>query len=327
MRKNKFFLTIIALALAGCGGGGGASSAVGQAGGGSGSNGGTGGGNNGVLERSYVDSPVEGINYTCYDPSDDSEPSKSGITDKDGHFYVPQALKYGVCSFSIGNFGIEAQDIDTIKSTPVIYPGDVSVAQLYQTIDLDGNASNGINISAEERELIEKLAEENGWGNMSDTPLVSGGQQAEDFLANLATVINSKISGAKCHAVSEEDAKRHLDESKFGKPYALEGHSVELKSNIEGADYKDVRGSFSNKMTNFNYSIIPPGGKVTFRMAEVKVVEREYIVFDTVLDDLGFDYLHLVGTNGNTMTFEAYVGDQGPKKDEKVGEVTITITK
>jgi len=97
-----------------------------------------------TLEGTFVDSAVAGINYECGD--------NSGVTDIDGKFDYNLGDS---CTFKIGDFSIGSIDNMTVEA-PVVTPFDVAVddeqaikiASILQTIDADGDPSNGIDITS-----------------------------------------------------------------------------------------------------------------------------------------------------------------------------------
>ena len=96
----------------------------------------------------FVDSPVAGINYTTI--SLNPEQNRQGTTNLQGEFeYFPG----GSIAFSIGDI-----DFPFTRSNPTVSPLDfgfgsidsldtVNAARLLQTLDVDGDPSNGITIS------------------------------------------------------------------------------------------------------------------------------------------------------------------------------------
>ncbi len=84
----------------------------------------------------YVDSAVEGVNFQCG--------SESGVTDNNGTFTFESGSD---CNFTLG--GVKLRDINgsLLEDNITILETNETVAQLLQTLDSDGNASNGIQIS------------------------------------------------------------------------------------------------------------------------------------------------------------------------------------
>jgi len=115
MKKRVFFngmAIITVLSLAGCGGGG-SSTATGY----------------------YVDSAIEGVEYTCG--------SQSGITDASGAFNFEQGSD---CQFSLGDTVLRHTDAKNLSNNVQIVEDNIDVARFLQSIDKDGNPDNGIQI-------------------------------------------------------------------------------------------------------------------------------------------------------------------------------------
>ncbi len=83
----------------------------------------------------YVDAAVKGVNYQCG--------NQSGTTDINGTFRFQIGSN---CNFTVG--GVKLRDINAslLENNITILETNVTVAQLLQTLDSDGNASNGIQI-------------------------------------------------------------------------------------------------------------------------------------------------------------------------------------
>ena len=104
------------------------------------------GGDDPTVSTAYlVDSNVTGVNYRCG--------SQSGSTGTDGSFRFEQGQ---VCTFSIGatQFSVAADRLAANKNvTPFdVFTDDdekvINLARLLQTLDSDGNVTNGIEINA-----------------------------------------------------------------------------------------------------------------------------------------------------------------------------------
>ncbi len=84
----------------------------------------------------YIDSAIKGVNYQCG--------NESGITDENGTFTFERGSD---CNFTLG--GVKLRDINAslLEDNITILETNVTIAQLLQTLDSDGNASNGIHIA------------------------------------------------------------------------------------------------------------------------------------------------------------------------------------
>jgi len=101
-----------------------------------------------VLERVvgkgyYVDSAVEGVEYDCGE--------KHGITDENGTFEFDTDKG---CKFRLGEVKLRDLNITALDDNVTVLEDNITVAQLLQTLDADGNASNGIQILDGAREVV-----------------------------------------------------------------------------------------------------------------------------------------------------------------------------
>jgi len=91
----------------------------------------------------YVDSAIEGVNYSCG--------TQSGVTGIDGNFTFEVNKN---CTFKLGTLTLREVDASVLKDGLTILEDQPDVARLLQTLDVDGNASNGIEVS-EAAKLLE----------------------------------------------------------------------------------------------------------------------------------------------------------------------------
>jgi|GEM_PF-2927247 len=139
MRKRIFIwggMAALLLGLSACGGGGSSSSST---------------SNDGaeMVTGVFVDSPVAGIDYTC-------SSGDFGLTNAAGEFTCPSGDSV---EFFLGGYSLGSCDVDEIVSPFDLYPESeaaaANVAQLLQTVDADGDPSNGITIPEDFSELDE----------------------------------------------------------------------------------------------------------------------------------------------------------------------------
>ncbi|MGL5392786.1 MAG: hypothetical protein ACRDA8_15655, partial [Shewanella sp.] len=143
MKKNILALSVVAalssLALAGCGGGGDGAS--------------TDNGNNGgnatkpAGSATFIDSPVEGLAYTCG--------SYSAFTNKQGQFFFNDG---DTCAFKLGSILLGETQVKNGQTLVTPYTiaknGDkdiaIRIAALLQTMDADNDPKNGIELRKEQ---------------------------------------------------------------------------------------------------------------------------------------------------------------------------------
>jgi len=83
----------------------------------------------------YVDNAVEGVNYKCG--------NQEGITDENGTFHFENGQN---CTFVLGDLTLREVNASSLEDNVSVLEDNTTVAQLLQTLDRDGNASNGIQI-------------------------------------------------------------------------------------------------------------------------------------------------------------------------------------
>ena len=141
-----------------------------------------------------IDSPVEGAGYNCG--------GKTGLTESDGKFECPSLP----VSFNIG--GVQLGQVAVLPSDNKVFPQDIvgvsressddskvlNMAMVLQSLDSDGDASNGITIS---KEQFDRLVDSFDVQSL----------RTEDIKARIvAQDINVQFKAT-------QDVKAHLDES------------------------------------------------------------------------------------------------------------------
>jgi len=182
----------------------------------------------------YLDSAVSGVKYKCGD--------QEGLTGTDGSFTFEEGES---CTFTLA--GIELRNVDASKLTDgaKILEDNVNVAQFLQSLDKDGNATNGITISPE---IVQVLST----GDVAKLP------ENEEELKNVVKLLeDAKNSGHveySGHAVTPAQAAAHLDDTKG--EIVAEGKTFTFPSKFYGEIKKDYNGGDSYKFEadSFNFS-------------------------------------------------------------------------
>ena len=99
----------------------------------------------------YVDSAVSGVKYTCG--------TRTGSTDTAGAFMFEKGKK---CTFSIGGIVLREVSADQLVDQVKIVEDDLKVARFLQSIDTDGDPSNGIQITDKVLDILEQALKDNG---------------------------------------------------------------------------------------------------------------------------------------------------------------------
>jgi hypothetical protein len=167
-------LTLGAIAmLTGCGGGGddGASSSA--------------------LGRGfYIDSPVDGVHYLCG--------NQEGTTDSKGMFKFQKSYS---CTFTLGTVILRNVPSTQLSDGISIVENEIATATFLQTLDADGNASNGIQITPEIAKTIKEA--------IHTTAIPQGSADLSAIFNTLktsATSYNGKI-------VTEQEAQQHVEQT------------------------------------------------------------------------------------------------------------------
>jgi len=130
----------------------------------------------------YIDSAVEGVDYTCG--------ARSGVTGADGSFTFEAG---GSCTFYLGDIELRGVDAGLLVDGESVYETDVNIARILQSLDSDGNPNNGITIEAA---TVQALADE------GITSLPTSEAEMDEMLAVIA------VNGGT--EVSEDDAVEHM---------------------------------------------------------------------------------------------------------------------
>ena len=124
------------LLLVGCGGGGGSTSNSSTP-------------TNNEIQKSgkgyYVDSAVAGVDYKCG--------NETGTTDENGTFTFESNSS---CTFTLGEVTLREINASSLEDNVTVLETNETVAQLLQTLDSDGNASNGIQIPQGAKSVVQE---------------------------------------------------------------------------------------------------------------------------------------------------------------------------
>ena len=151
---------------------------------------------NKVLKGYYVDSAVEGVKFHCTTPAGETQ---SGITDEKGTFTFKENQ---TCTFKIGDVVLREVNALSLEHNVTVFEDNTRVAQFLQTLDSDGNASNGIEILPEAHEVLKER-------NMTEVP--QNDAELEDVKDDLKVKSPERYHG---DIVSEQDAREHLGETR-----------------------------------------------------------------------------------------------------------------
>jgi len=176
--KTKLSITIMtsalawSLILAGCG-----SSATDES-------------NSNIGSATYLDDTVIGAAFNCG--------SQSGFTDNNGRFTYEKGKE---CALSVGDVILRKVDTSALSDNETIIEDNATVAQFLQSIDNDGDATNGISITKEMH---------NDLKNEGVTHAPTNEVALDSLVSNLKT-LNQNYKG---RFVSKEEAQMHVAQTK-----------------------------------------------------------------------------------------------------------------
>ena len=171
--KKSITLSSIAIAsllLVGCGGGGSTSTDT----------------SSNIGMGYYVDSAIEGVDYICG--------TQSGTTDVDGKFTFEENQN---CSFKVGNVLLREVDASTLKNGITILEDNIDTARFLQTLDRDGDASNGIEVS----DAVKKL-------DITEVP------KEDAVLSDIRDDMKANDDKYQGRVVTTQETKEHLSQSR-----------------------------------------------------------------------------------------------------------------
>ena len=171
--KKSITLSSIAIAsllLVGCGGGGSTSTDT----------------SSNIGMGYYVDSAIEGVDYICG--------TQSGTTDVDGKFTFEENQN---CSFKVGNVILREVDASTLKNGITILEDNIDTARFLQTLDRDGDASNGIEVS----DAVKKL-------DITEVP------KEDAVLSDIRDDMKANDDKYQGRVVTTQETKEHLSQSR-----------------------------------------------------------------------------------------------------------------
>lgn len=137
----------------------------------------------------YLDSEVKGIDYECGE--------FNGKTSGDGLFLFEEGKG---CTFSIGDVVIKTIPEDKLFDGVTILEKNITIARVLQTMDIDNNPKNGIDIEEEAKECLKE----------------SLPKSEEDFDSLVECLNNANIPDfvKRDYAVTADEAKDHIEYTK-----------------------------------------------------------------------------------------------------------------
>ena len=180
MKKTTTLIAAAALfSMVGCGGGGGSPTSSSSVKTGTGY---------------YLDSAVVGVDYVCG--------SQTGKTGADGKFTFEKGKE---CKFALAGVPLRTTEADELVDGKKIVEDNLKVAKFLQSIDSDGDLSNGIQITDEVIEALTKALEE----TQSEGQLPE-----EDTLTEVVATVGQEVAGVSGEVRTDEEVQEHLTQTK-----------------------------------------------------------------------------------------------------------------
>ena len=140
----------------------------------------------------YIDNAVEGVDYKCG--------KQEGTTDANGTFIFENGQN---CIFKLGDLKLREVNASSLEDKVSVLEDNTTVAQLLQTLDKDGNASNGIQLVPETGAIVRDYI------SSLDTPPDS------DLLSAIHDALkSSQPENYHGRVVDENQTNAHLDETR-----------------------------------------------------------------------------------------------------------------
>jgi hypothetical protein len=174
----------------------------------------------------YVDAAISGIDYSCG--------TEEGTTDSQGEFTFEKEKD---CTFKIGNLVLRELNATSLEDNLTVFEDNLEVARFLQTLDSDGNASNGIEILPETKVVLEEQ-------NITEVP------KNEALLVDVKDALEVKSPNAyNGNVVSNNEAQSHLNET--SQRLTSEGRSTQ-NGVSNGANNSSSSGMGNNSNMNGN---------------------------------------------------------------------------
>jgi len=229
----------------------------------------------------YIDSAVKGISYSCG--------TQSGTTDTNGTFTYEVGK---TCKLSLGDIPLRTLAVEELVDGASFHEKNLTVARVLQSVDEDGNASNGITLdstvltalkSASIKEFPSSIAKLNELISIVESvPLKDSSNRnfvdennAQSHLDGVAeTLLKELISGGTFYIPIKDGSNSFIDKTVINS-----GITSETVTRVVGAN----AGSVSTDTIAVN------GTKFTFPSRSSYVilegVRKGYLLFNNFTDD------------------------------------------
>ena len=142
----------------------------------------------------YLDSAIEGVAYSCG--------SQSGVTDSEGKFVFEEGKE---CQFTLAGIPVKTISSDSLIDGAKIVEDDLKVAKFLQSIDSDGDPTNGITIDDQVLEALTKALE-----TVTDKAQVT---EDETVMANVVATVGAEVEDVSGELRSDDEVEAHLTQT------------------------------------------------------------------------------------------------------------------
>ncbi len=240
----------------------------------------------------YLDSAVVGADYICG--------TLEGVTQKDGKFFFEKGKD---CKFLVAGIPLRNVPANRLSDNAKIVEDNLTVAMFLQSIDNDGNASNGIEINEKVSKTLKTVFKEKG---IKEVP--------HDNLDVVVDQIKQHVDSFKGEVKDIDTVREHLTQTQAQvlKEF-LSGKTVYTK--IDGKEGSLESWSFGDSFDTIVWKELV-GGNDTDTSTISDVTGSSFIVTDsdssaklTVMEQHGdyiFVNIHMLSGNGNDEILKVY---------------------
>jgi hypothetical protein len=212
----------------------------------------------------YLDSAVAGASYHCG--------GQSGLTGRKGDFTFEEGAD---CTFELAGIKLRTIKAEELKDEIKVVEDTPEVAAFLQSIDLDGDPSNGITIDPKVLEVLETL--------IKDGVITTTAVPTDDKLQTTVASIQTEIPEYKGRVVTPEDAISHVKgtltevtkELLAGKTLYFP-HLVEKKEDGTVGKVAILKGTFDEDVSSIVFENLDTGEKSTEKIK----VDGDKIIFE-----------------------------------------------
>jgi len=258
----------------------------------------------------YLDSAVVGVDYTCG--------AKSGKTENDGKFIFEKGKD---CSFELAGIPLKKVTKEDLSDGKKIVEDNVSVAQLLQSIDADGNLDNGIQITEEVEKAIKEALK-----NINDPKKVL---EDEEIKEKVVAEVGAVVDGVSGELKTEDEVKEHLDKTATEVTKELLAGKTFYASGTDNGEAKVFKIIVNKNATEFE--IYPINDTVDAEIEKIEIVGNKVYWMNKGRD--GYleitqkeDYI-LATDEKNNMRLYSSEADAKKYYETLVKETTITEDK